>query len=186
MEKPTPPQPTGNTSRPSVAIFLWRYFSGNHLDGQARTNAGWFSSGNSPTHHANWWTSKPRIQRAMWRWAIIGIPAGLIAAYAYAPTIHVNLTVFIALAVFPYLFHHGTMKALRLVPRTRVVYAEDRISANDIHPSLDDVYSPREVIPDLSESDITQEMDTAVFNATHVDDDDEKSVRPIRRTRRGA
>lgn len=168
---PIQPSPPVENSKPSMAVFLWRYTTGNHLDGKARTNATWFTRGTAPSHHVNWWSSKPRSHRMIWRWAIIAIPAGLIAAYKFAPAIHINLTLLVGLMFFPYLFHHGVMRFIRLIPRTHVVYVNDNISSDDIDYDNDTVTGYRPIdIPDLDDTQMTAAFDTAIENTEESDD----------------
>jgi hypothetical protein len=50
--------------------LTWRWFSGHHLDGRHRTNAGWFEPGTKvlhPTGRASRWAHKPRGHRALIR-----------------------------------------------------------------------------------------------------------------------
>jgi hypothetical protein len=56
-------------------ILLWRFFTGNHSDGEPRTDAGWFRKGHKsvdprrPIPSA--WSLRPRIERAGIRWAVL-------------------------------------------------------------------------------------------------------------------
>jgi hypothetical protein len=195
MKTPTPQTESTTSVGPSntLPVFMWRYITGNHLDGNARTDAGWFTRGTSPAHHVNWWSAKPRAHRMIWRWAIICIPTALILAYKFAHTIKVNLTILIGLAILPFLFHHGTMRFVRLIPKVNVVYVHDTVTPHDINTDYDDITVvgdqnlsrafPGNGLPDLSETDITDELDKAV---KHAEESIDVDVSPIRRTGRRA
>lgn len=53
---------------PSKKVLAWRFLSGAHLDGHRRTNATWLKRATRPRGELNWWTAKPRLYRAFWRW----------------------------------------------------------------------------------------------------------------------
>lgn len=61
-------------------IWVWRFISGNYLDGLARDPS-------------SWWTRKTRARRALWRWCLTVVPTGVVAAYAESPVVHVKLAV---------------------------------------------------------------------------------------------
>lgn len=149
--------------RASLVTYLWRYFTGHHLDGRQRTNATWTRRATAPSHHMNWWSSKPRFHRMAWRWGMIAVPAGWLTAYAFAPTYGINLVVIITLAFLPYLFHHGVTTVIRLLPRNTVVYVTD----NFIHPSLVDTEQDDTIIPEMlpQNDDIQDSLDLAVSQA---------------------
>jgi hypothetical protein len=80
--------------------LIWRWFSGHHLDGVHRTDAGWFVAGTKvlhPTGRASRWAHRPRAHRATWRTgttlAILGAGAGLMVARTITIAV-----VFVALA----------------------------------------------------------------------------------------
>lgn len=124
---------------PRLSVFLWRFFTGNHLDGKARTNATWFKRGTAPSHHVNWWNAKPRAHRMTWRLGIVFIPAGWITAYSFAPTYGINLMVILTLCALPYLFHHGIYKMISLIPRHKVVFVTDNVRSEEIDSDVDDI-----------------------------------------------
>lgn len=128
-----------NENRPGLPTFLWRYFTGHHLDGRPRTNATWTKRGTAPGHHVNWWNAKPRLHRMAWRWALVGIPAGWIIAYLNSPSYQINLTVIVTLCALPYLFHNVTHKAVSLLPKHRVVFVSDNVPSEDVDTVLDDI-----------------------------------------------
>jgi hypothetical protein len=145
MEQPRQRQRIGEVSGanhkpPGLGVFLWRFFSGNHLDGKRRTDASWLRKGAVPPHHVTWWTSKPRALRAAWRWTLITIPSVWGIAYAYAPSWRINIVLLFTIATVPYLFHHGTMAITTRLPRPRVVSVmQHTIPADLVDSELDDV-----------------------------------------------
>jgi hypothetical protein len=65
-------------------LVLWRFVSGHHLDGVHRTDAGWLARPTRvlhPTGRASWWAHQPRLHRAGYRWAVLGLSAGLAATW---------------------------------------------------------------------------------------------------------
>lgn len=158
---------------PNLHVFIWRYFSGHHLDGKPRTNATWFRAGTAPSHRMNWWTAKPRLHRLLWRWAIVGFPVGWILAYSFSPTYGINLTVIITLCALPYVIHHGTYKVLRLIPRSRVVFVHDNVISEDVNPDLDDVAIGEQ----LQGDDIQQILDISVADIDRIPTDAPKRDR---------
>lgn len=151
-----------NEGPPRLAVFLWRYFTGHHLDGRARTNATWFKRGTVPSHHANWWNSKPRAHRMLWRWSTVIIPVGWVTAYSFSPVYGINLTVIVTLCALPYLFHHGMYRIISLIPKNRVVFVSDNVRAEEVDTEIDDIS-----IGDQIEQDPIQDMfDVAVKDAT--------------------
>jgi hypothetical protein len=53
-------------------ILAWRFFTGNHLNGVPRTDAGWFIRGRELVNRAKyprpgWWSYQPRVLRALIR-----------------------------------------------------------------------------------------------------------------------
>lgn len=147
-----------NDSHPRLTTFLWRYFTGHHLDGRARTNATWTKRGTAPSHHANWWNSKPRLHRMMWRWAMVIIPAGWITAYEFSPVYGINLTVIVTLCAMPYLIHHGVYKFISLIPKHRVVYVQDNIPSDVVDSELDDI----SIGEQIEQDDIQAALDASV------------------------
>lgn len=157
--KPHPASP----ARASLIVFLWRYFTGHHLDGKHRTNATWTRRATAPSHHMNWWTSKPRLHRMAWRWALVFIPTGWILAYSFSPVYGINLTLLITIAMVPYIFHKGITWAVSLIPRHTVVYVTDDIKRGYVGDDLDDEIIPEQLAP---EDDIIQgALDMAVSDA---------------------
>jgi hypothetical protein len=159
---------------PPLHRFAWRYFTGHHLDGKARTDAGWFRRGTKPEHHVNWWTGKPRVHRMLWRWALVGIPSAWLLAVHYAPVWRVNLAVVVSVAVLPYLAHHGAMRFISLLPRARVVSVVNHVIPEDDVSELDDVTLTESsmVLEDISELDD--------YDASNLDDI-VKATKPRRR-----
>lgn len=147
---------------PRLSVFLWRYFTGHHLDGKPRTNATWFRKGTVPSHHVNWWNAKPRAHRMVWRWALVIIPVGWIIAYSVSPVYGVNLTVMVTLCVLPYVLHHGIYRIISLIPRQRVVFVSDNVRAEDIDTDLDDI----SIGDQITQDPIQVQLDEAVKNAT--------------------
>lgn len=168
-----PPHPA-NQKPPRLHIYTWRFFTGLHLDGKARTNATWFKPGTAPPHHLNWWSKKPRFHKMMWRWAIVGLPIAWITCYAFAPTYGINLMVIITLAFIPYAFHHGVMKVMRLIPQKTVVYVHDNIRVEDVDDELDNI-----TIPEMLER---QENIDNILDVAIEEDDVPTSPRKRRRT----
>lgn len=156
-----PPHPA-TVSHPRLSVFLWRYFTGHHLDGRPRTNATWFKRGTVPSHHVNWWNAKPRAHRMLWRWALVIVPVGWVTAYEMSPVYGINLTVMVTLCVLPYVLHHGIYRAISLIPKNHVVFVSDNVHAEDVDTEMDDIS-----IADQIEQDPVQEMlDMAVADAT--------------------
>lgn len=145
--------------RASLAQFLWRYFTGHHLDGRQRTNATWTRRATAPSHHMNWWSSKPRFHRMAWRWAMIFVPAGWITAYVFSPTYGINLTLLATIAMLPYVFHHGISGMLAKLPRPSVVYVTDNVPRDLVNSDHDDEFIP-EMLPE--NDDIQDALDNAV------------------------
>lgn len=67
-------------------IMWWRFFSGAHLDGRKHSNATWRKPGTLPKHSLTWWTAKPRLHRAGYRWAMVVIPIGGLYLYSHYRT----------------------------------------------------------------------------------------------------
>lgn len=152
-----------NDNNPRLHVFLWRYFTGAHLDGRPRTNASWTRKGTVPSHHVNWWNSKPRLHRMVWRWLMVVIPVGWIIAYKLSPTYGINLTVFITLCCLPYILHHGIYKLVRMLPRHTVVFVHDNVHVEDVDTDLDDIAIPEQI---HKVDDIQAILDNAVDDAT--------------------
>lgn len=166
------PHPAHNSSKhPSLATYLWRYFTGQHLDGKARTNATWTKRGTAPSHHVNWWNAKPRLGRMAWRWAMVIIPGGWGAAYAFAPTYGINLMVIITLAASPYLLHHGVLRMMALLPKTTVVYVQDNIRREDVDSEIDEGVIPELMIPAGSDDEIQNLIDMSIEDQEIPTDD---------------
>lgn len=158
---------------PSLPKFLWRYFTGLHLDGIPRTNATWFQKGTAPSHHANWWTCKPRYQRMIWRWGMVLVPTGWLIAYHFSPVYGINLTLIVTIAIMPYLVHHGVYKILRMIPRSHVVFVHDNVIAEDVNPEIDDVSIGEQYEGD----DIQAILDISVDDIDRIPTDDKRRNR---------
>jgi uncharacterized membrane protein len=159
--------PVPHPSKPvkiSLQSFLWRYFTGHHLDGKARTDATWFKPGKTPTHHVNWWNSKPRAHRALWRWGTVTGPVAWITVYLFTPSIRINITLLISLTVLPYLFHNVTVKFTSMLPKRHVVIVHDHVTPDDIS-ELDEMKEvsvhPMAAFADL---DITDEIESKIVD----------------------
>lgn len=150
-----------NQDSPRLRIFLWRFFTGNHLDGRPRTNATWFRRGTAPSHHVNWWNAKPRFHRAIWRWALVLIPTLWLIAYHYSPVYGINLTLIITLCALPYVFHHGIYRLISLIPRHRVVFVQDNVRPEEIDTDLDDIA----IADQIDQDPVQAALDEAVINA---------------------
>lgn len=148
------------TKRPNLHTYLWRYFTGHHLDGKVRTNATWFKPGTMPSHHLNWWTAKPRFHRALWRWGVFVFPVGWIIAYEFSPSYEINLTIIITLCALPYAFHHGVYGMINLLPRRTVVIVNDNIPRESVDENLDDIVMPEQI----GQDDIQEILDVSVEN----------------------
>lgn len=61
------------TKGPGFGTYLWRFLTGNHMDGVERMNTSWLRRGTEPEHHDNWWNRKARLERAAWRWGVLAI-----------------------------------------------------------------------------------------------------------------
>lgn len=133
------PHPAEEIKRTTLGAFTWRYLTGHHLDGEKRTDATWFKRGTTPIHHINWWTEKPRFHRMIWRWLIIALPAGWLAAVHYSPVIDANLTILLTLAFLPYMVHHVTMAFVRRVPRVRMIRVHERAEVPFDNTELDNL-----------------------------------------------
>ena len=171
MVSPHPAKP----SNPGLGMFLWRFFSGQHLDGIARTNATFFSYGTSPTHHLNWWSKKPIFHRMLIRWFLILAPVGVLVGYHYAPSYRMNLVVIILLAGFPYLFHQVTMQLVSLVPKVHVVIAHERLVMDEVSAELDEVTD----IGDIIELHIPDEKNVSSRKRTNRRSDVRGSSEPV-------
>lgn len=158
---------------PGFGTFLWRWFTGNHLDGKRRTNATWFKKGTVPPHHCNWWSAKPRFHRSIWRWAMVLVPIGWVILYRISPVWNMNLTLVGTLAFLPYAIHHGLSKVVSMFPRHTVVFVRDDIRREDIDTELDEEALPDQFVPD----DIQAELDRA------TDDEIRKSESNARKKR---
>jgi len=128
--------------------FLWRFFTGHHLDGKIRTNATWFTPGTAPKHHVNWWTGKPRFRRMMWRWFMVIVPVSWYTVYQFMPSFRVNVLVLVTLSVAPYLIHHGTMRAIRMLPERNVIFVTDHIPVEHVDSELDVITAAPNEFPD--------------------------------------
>jgi hypothetical protein len=162
------PEPSPSTSvKVNIGIFLWRYFTGHHLDGKNRTNASWFKPGTAPAHHVNWWNSKPRAHRALWRWIIIVIPVGWITVYQFMPYVRINALVIATLAVLPYGIHTMTMKLVSMLPKRHVVIiVRDHVEVAELNPDLDDIKEipPAHPLTEFTDLDITDEIESKIVD----------------------
>jgi hypothetical protein len=76
--------------RHGAHALAWRWFTGHHLDGQHRTNAGWFESGTQPltqNGRASRWAHLARAHRAAWRTGLTLTAAAALAGLVVAPAI---------------------------------------------------------------------------------------------------
>ena len=154
----TVPHPANTPTQTTLGQFVWRYLTGDHLDGKRRTNATWFQRGTVPAHHVNWWTGKPRFNRMLWRWATIVGPVGWFILYRLSPSYYMNVTVIVTIACLPYAIHHGLSWMVSLMPRHTVVYTHDRISSGDVDDELDNVAIPEQFQID----DVQASLDDAI------------------------
>lgn len=84
-----------------LVVELWRWFSGDSLDGRPVTDAGWFRHGQRPltaTGHAPRWWFRPRWQRALHRTGGTLAPFTVIAALIDAPQVTVAVLAVLAAA----------------------------------------------------------------------------------------
>ena len=81
-----------------VLVHAWRWFSGEHLDGKPRTDAGWLRAGQralTKTGHATRWWHLPRWKRAAWRTGGTLAAVGLLAAWLAAPALTSGFVIFV-------------------------------------------------------------------------------------------
>lgn len=135
-----------NSKGTGFGVFLWRFVTGQHLDGIVRTNATWFGYGTNPSHHLNWWSEKPLFHRAFIRLFLVAVPVGLIVAYHFAPSFRLNLVVIILLMWVPFLFHRVTMWLVSLVPKVHVVIAHERVIMDEVDAELDEIHEIGDII----------------------------------------
>jgi hypothetical protein len=101
-----------NRRRVKPHVYVWRYVSGNWMDGRRRTNRTAMQRGTMPKAACNWWNRKPRLATAGWR----DIP----------PILAITLLVSWVTAHY-WLFAMDLLLILVLgVPRVRVIYHEFR------------------------------------------------------------
>lgn len=68
-----------------AGVVAWRFATGQHLDGKARTDAGFTRRGTrilTHTGHATRWAHLPHVRRAALRWALCVTPVALLAGFA--------------------------------------------------------------------------------------------------------
>jgi hypothetical protein len=87
------------------------------LDGRRRTNATWLHAGTSPKPALTWWNSLSRLQRALFRWLVIILPA----SWVYAYTVGRWWTLLATFAVLPYVLHHGSLAVTRRIAPVKKV-----------------------------------------------------------------
>lgn len=133
---------------------LWRFFTGAHMDGEIRTDAGWFKPGSANHRNATWWTIKPRFHRMLWRVIPVAAIVGWLTAYHYAPTVRGNGMVVLTIMALPFLFHRAVIYISRRIPRTRVVMVTP-------HEPLDHSVMDSEQWGTVEESDIEDLTETA-------------------------
>lgn len=66
-----------------IGVLLWRYFTGAPFTGVPTTDATWFRKGRFPKHKVNWWSQKPRVHKAIYRWVLIAVPVGWLILYTH-------------------------------------------------------------------------------------------------------
>lgn len=147
--------------------FAWRFFTGAHLDGVARSNATWFRRGTTPSDRLTWWTAKSRFSRMMWRWGFIAVPVVVRIVYADAPVIRVNLVLFIAAVYGPFLSWRIAIMVIARIPRVRVVtiMVPHDLGPFQQNPDIDEVVDAipvqelEEKASDLTDMDCTPDLD---------------------------
>lgn len=87
-----------------TVVIAWRYLSGHTISGVPSTNATWFKRGTMPKHRVNWWSGKPRIHRAMYRIASIGIPIGWVYLYSHFRFWTIAVTIGIAATIIRHIW----------------------------------------------------------------------------------
>lgn len=76
--------------RVTLGRLAWRWFTGAHLDGRIRTDAGWLAPGSralTVTGRAGRWAHRPRAHRAGVRLAVTLALAVALAGWRYVPTL---------------------------------------------------------------------------------------------------
>lgn len=99
---------------------VWRYLSGHAIDGRPTTNATWLKAGTLPKHHLNWWSRKPRLHKAAYRWAILLAPSGWVLAYQNYRFWTLCVTFGVSVYVIDKVWH----KVTRHAPKTVVIRDE--------------------------------------------------------------
>lgn len=156
-----PPHPAVKP-KANLLIFGWRFFTGHHLDGRARTNATWFRPGTAPSHHVNWWSAKPRFHRMLWRWSLLVIPTALIVAYHFAPSVQMNLVLVIGGILIPYLVEKISTHFIRLLPSRHVVIIRENIHIDSLDPELDKIDIEDHTMRQMMDLDNTNELERAI------------------------
>lgn len=124
---------TGTTGKQ----FVWRFFSGQHLDGWERMNTSWLRRGTEPAHKSNWWNRKARLERAAWR---DGITLGLGASvYGWwqARTLTVVMVILFVIYVIAKVTINVHWKIFRPI---RIGLGDDVWREKMVHPKLTKVW----------------------------------------------
>ncbi|WP_149030697.1 helicase HerA domain-containing protein [Kitasatospora sp. MBT66] len=89
QDQQTKPKSMGDAAAEGAVSVLWRFFTGDHLDGKPRTNATWTHRGTKSTREdgraANKWDHLMRLERMGVRLAASTIAAGTAYEYTQAP-----------------------------------------------------------------------------------------------------
>lgn len=51
--------------------MIWRFFTGDFVDGKDRNNHTWLREATAPKHQLNWWLRMPRLKRMLIRHALM-------------------------------------------------------------------------------------------------------------------
>lgn len=97
-----------------LSLRTWRFASGAYLDGQARTDAGWWTPGSSVytrTGRAGWWAHQPRGHRAGYRLGAVLLLALTVYGWQVAP--------WLVLALYVAALGAGGFYGVRHLIRTR-------------------------------------------------------------------
>lgn len=155
--------------------FAWRYFSGQHLDGKVRTNAGWFTRGTIPSDRLTWWTGMPIFSRILFRWGSIAIPVMLFVGYQHAPVVRVNLELAIVLVYAPFLSWRIAIMVVARIPRIRVIHV--------IVPADQAAFEPDEEMDEVVDAIPIQALEEGIEEVTDMScvpdmDEIESALRP--------
>jgi hypothetical protein len=147
-----------------LGLFLWRFFTGDHIDGIQRTDASWFGRGTKPDHHVNWWSSKPRFTRLMIRCGCVFGIIGWFVTFDYSPVFRVNLVLVLTILFAPYLFHHGVLFVVKRLPIRTVVIVREIIHVEHVDSELDNIVTDPDTVKQLLDLDITNEIENGINN----------------------